>query len=85
MKAWETYSQRLAKYNPRANWTSDSHADISFEAKGIKLKGALDLQPHKIIMDLDVPFILRVFQKKAIGVIDAEIQKWVGRAKAGEL
>lgn len=85
MKAFDAYAQRLAKYDPKANWTSDDHADISFAAKGIKLKGTLDLEPHKIVMNLDVPFVLRVFQRKATDVIDSEIQKWVGRAKAGEL
>lgn len=84
-KAWEAYSERFSEYNPQANWTSDEHADISFRAKGIHLKGSLDLEPKQIVMDLDVPFILRVFQKKAVDVIDREIHKWVGKAKAGEL
>ncbi|MFW6049620.1 MAG: polyhydroxyalkanoic acid system family protein [Myxococcota bacterium] len=84
-KAWEAYSERFSEYNPQANWTSDTHADISFQAKGIKLKGALDLEPNQIVMDLDVPFVLRVFQKKAVSVIDREIQTWVAKAKAGEI
>jgi hypothetical protein len=84
-KAWESYSERFAKYQPRAHWTSDSHADISFSAKGIALKGALDLAPGQIVLDLDVPFVLRVFRKQAVDVIDREIQKWVGKARAGEI
>jgi hypothetical protein len=85
LKAWESYSQRFSKYNPQANWTSDTHADISFQAKGISLKGSLMLEPGQIVMNLDVPFVLRVFQKKAVQVIDEEINTWVGRARAGEL
>jgi hypothetical protein len=84
-KAWQSYSERFAKYQPRAEWTSDSHADISFKAKGIALKGALDLEPGQIVLDLDVPFVLRVFRKQAVDVIDREIQKWVGKARAGEI
>jgi hypothetical protein len=85
LKAWESYSKRFEKYNPQASWTSETHANISFQAKGISLKGALDLEPGQIVMDLDVPFILRVFQKKAVQVIEEEINHWVGKAKAGEL
>lgn len=84
-KAWEAYSERFSEYNPQANWTSDTHADISFRAKGIHLKGSLELPPGEIVMDLDVPFVLRMFQKKAVEVIDREIKHWVGKAKAGEL
>lgn len=85
LKAWESYSERFAEYNPQANWTSENHADISFKAKGITLKGSLEVEPNEIVMNLDVPFVLRVFQKKAVDVIDREIQKWVGKAKAGEI
>jgi hypothetical protein len=84
-KAWEAYSERFSKYNPQINWTSDTHADIQFSAKGMTLKGTLDLEPGGIAMDLDVPFVLRVFKKQAIDVIDEEIQKWVKKAKAGEI
>ena len=84
-KAWEAYSEKYAKYHPKATWTSDTHADIQFSVKGMTLKGALDLEPKGIAMDLEVPFVLRVFKKQAIDVIEREIQKWIDKAKAGEL
>lgn len=84
-KAIESYSARFAKYDPKASWAGDKHADIQFTVKGITLKGAIDLEPGGIAMDLDVPFVLRVFKKQAIGVIEREIQDWVGKAKAGQL
>ena len=34
---------------------------------------------------MDVPFAFKLFQKKAVSVIDGEIQKWIERAKNGEL
>lgn len=84
-KAWESYSQRFADYDPQIRWVDDRHAQVSFQAKGIKLKGALDIQPSAIDLDLDVPLLLRPFRKKAISVIDEEVRWWIGKAKAGEV
>lgn len=84
-KAWESYSQRFAKYEPRIQWKDDTHADVSFKAKGIHLSGTLDLEPRRIGLELEVPLLLRMFKKQAVEVIDQEIRKWVAKAKAGEI
>lgn len=84
-KAFETYAEKFADYNPTANWTSDDRAEIGFKAKGMKLDGAVELKPNKIELELDVPMLLRPFKKKAMGVIDGEIREWIERAKKGEL
>jgi hypothetical protein len=83
--AFDAYRAQYAKYNPTANWTSDSRADISFTAKGITLKGVLEVQPNSIDMDLDVPFLLRPFKAKAMSAIEGEITDWIGKAKRGEI
>ena len=36
-------------------------------------------------MELDVPFLLKPFKGKALGVIEEEIKKWMAKAEAGEL
>ena len=84
-KAWESYSARFKDYDPRIDWVTDKKANIGFSAKGIKLKGTIELQPKAIEMDLDVPFLLKPFKKKAINVIDEETKKWIAKAKAGEI
>ncbi len=76
-KAWETYSERFGNYSPSMQWKDDTHAILSFSAKGIQLKGEIALKPDAIDISLDVPFIFRLFKKKAIGVIEAEIRKWI--------
>jgi len=85
LAAWKSYSERFAKYHPTSNWTSDSHADVGFTVKGISLSGRLDLEPQGIGLELNVPFLFKPFQKKAIEVIEREIKKWVDKAEAGEL
>lgn len=84
-KAWASYQQRFSEYSPTINWTSQQRAEVGFSAKGINLKGALELKPGEIELDLDVPFLLRPFKGKAISVIEEEIKKWIGVAKNGQL
>ncbi len=84
-KAFESYIERFSEFNPTANWTSDSRADIGFAVKGKKLDGTVELAPGTINLEMNVPFLFKPFEKKAVGVIEGEIQKWITRAKNGEL
>jgi hypothetical protein len=84
MAAFDSYKERYAKYNPTATWHGD-RADIAFTAKGMTLKGALDVLPNSIDMDMDVPLLLRPFKGIAMDAVEREIEKWVGKAKRGEL
>ncbi len=83
--AFQAYKERFAKYNPTATWTADDHADISFNAKGMALKGSIDVRPSSIDIDMDVPLLLRPFKRVAEEVVEREIRKWVEKAKQGEL
>jgi hypothetical protein len=83
--AFAAYAERFAKYEPKADWVSETRANISFKAKGISLKGNIEVMPTSIDMDLDVPLLLRAFKGTALGAIEKEIEKWVGKARAGEL
>ncbi len=84
-RAFEEYKSRFADYNPTLNWAHERRADVSFNAKGIKLNGAMHVEEKEIGLELDVPFLLRPFQKKAIEIIDREVRHWVDKAKKGEL
>lgn len=83
--AFDTYAQRFSDYNPKADWVTDDHAKVSFSAKGVTLKGDFVLRPGEIEIQLDVPFLLRPFQGRAVKIVEEEIQEWVGRAKRGEV
>jgi hypothetical protein len=80
-----SYSERFAQYNPVANWVNDKRAEISFKVKGVKLSGAMQVNPNDIEMDLDVPFMLRPFKGTALGVIEEEVKKWIAKAQAGQI
>jgi hypothetical protein len=83
--AFAAYQARFPQYEPRATWVQDNRAEITFNVKGLSLKGELEVGSNDIEMDLDVPFVLRPFKGKAISVIETEIKKWVEKARAGEI
>jgi len=83
--AFEAYKARFPQYKPTAKWVNDKRAEISFSVKGMELEGALEVDDKDIAMDLDVPFLLKPFKGKAIGVIEEEIKTWIQKAKAGEI
>jgi hypothetical protein len=83
--AFASYAQKFSKYEPKANWVTPARANISFSVKGMTLKGALEVSPTTIEMDLDVPFLLKPFKGTAISVIEGEIREWIKKAKAGEI
>ncbi|MBK8173100.1 MAG: polyhydroxyalkanoic acid system family protein [Sandaracinaceae bacterium] len=84
-KAYEAYKEKFASYNPSMRWVSDSRAETTFSIKGSSLKGTFDILPREIQIDLEVPFLFKMFQSKAISIIETEIKKWVAKAKAGEV
>ena len=84
-KAFDAYMEKFSDYNPQANWVQDDEAEVSFSAKGMTLDGRLKLTDEEIEMEMDVPFLLKPFKNKALGVIEDEINKWVEKAKRGEL
>jgi hypothetical protein len=83
--ALEGYAEQFAKYNPAVDWLGEDAATVSFAAKGMTIKGKVDLRPGEILIDLSVPFALKLFQKRAISVVEREINQWVGKAQRGEM
>ncbi len=84
-KAMEAYKARFADYNPRFDWTSESSGSFGFKAKGIALGGSIVVREQAVDVDMDVPFLFRVFQGRAMAVIEEQVNLWVDKAKKGEL
>jgi hypothetical protein len=81
-KALAAYQAKFAEYEPKVSWKTEKNAEISFNVKGMKLSGQLAITEKHFDIELDVPFMLRPFKGKALEVIESEIRKWIGRAKA---
>ena len=84
-KAMDAYKARFADYDPRFDWTGDDRGEFSFSAKGIKLQGNIVVRDRQVDVDMHVPLLFRVFQGKAMDVIEEQVNLWVEKAKRGEL
>ncbi len=84
-KALDAYKKRFAEYNPTIAWEGQNRARIAFNVKGIELRGSVEVDARNISLDLDVPLLLRPFKGKAMSVIEAEIKKWIQKAKDGKI
>ena len=83
--AFEEYARRFEDYAPKLEWADDRNAQIEFQIKGLRLQGKIGIRPGAIMLDLEVPFMLRIFKKRAIDVIDREVRAWIDKARAGKL
>jgi hypothetical protein len=84
-RAVDSYSEKFARYNVQSHWPTEDQVDIGFDAKGVKLSGQVKLVPHALLIDMDVPLLLRPFRKKALDVIETQVKAWIQKAHAGEL
>ena len=83
--AWKSYAERFASFSPTLDWETPEHGRIGFRAKGVSLKGSLEIQADAFELELDVPFLLKPFRGKAISVIEEEINRWIEKENAGQL
>jgi hypothetical protein len=83
--AFAKYQSKYADYAPTVRWVSDDVAELSFSIKGLALSGGVVVRDSEIEMELNVPFLLRPFQKTAIGVVETEIKRWIDKAKTGKI
>jgi hypothetical protein len=84
-KAVEAYGERFAKFSFSSRWVKDDHVEIHFSVKGVNLDGTMRVLPSKMTLDLEVPFLFRIFRGKAVEIIDREARTWIDRARRGEL
>lgn len=84
-RAVESYEKRFSQYGFVPRWIDDVNVELDFEIKGKRLDGALRVLPGKIVFEMDVPFLFRLFTNKATDIIERETQKWIERARTGDL
>lgn len=83
--ALRSYQARFPTAQPALRWQNPDHAEISFSAKGMALRGVLLLRPGAVTLEMDLPLVLRPFRERAVRKVEAEVQKWFDRARAGTL
>jgi hypothetical protein len=54
--------------------------------KGVNVVASIEMQPGQAVIDMQkVPLLLRPFKNMALDVVQKTMEKWIVRAKAGEL
>lgn len=84
-KAYASYEQRLADYNPSLDWTSDTTATINFRVMSQSLNAKVSFDDKELRLQGKVPFLFKPFEKKIEGVLGREMDKWLEKARAGEI
>jgi hypothetical protein len=83
--AWNEYQWRFSKYNPILNWNSENLAAVGFNAKGLRFNGTFEIKSDRIEVELDVPLIMRPFKGLALGAVEREVERWISKAKTGQI
>lgn len=84
-KAVQSYAERFAQFDFQHNWVDDSKVNLSFAVMGKRLEGSLSVLADVLRFEMEVPFMMRVFSKKAVEIVEKETQAWIAKAKSGEL
>jgi hypothetical protein len=84
-KAYDSYKTRLADHDPKIRWVDDKHAKIAFTVLGKTIEVDLTIDASEIRLFGDLPFLFRPFQGKIVGVLGREMEKWLEKARAGEI
>ncbi len=79
------YMKRFERFHPQLTWHDRCHAEVVFSARGLKIVGRFEVLAHGLVLDLEVPLLLRPLQTRGVAVIDREFRRWIDRARAGDL
>lgn len=84
-KAFESYSERLKDHDPQLQWMSDTQAKVTFSVMKKTIAAMFTIDGDEVRVDGDMPFLFRPFEGKVKQVIAQEVEKWIAKAKAGEV
>lgn len=84
-KAIETYTAKYAEYNPSFKWTTPTSGDLSFSFNGTKLSGKVSIEGPDIVIDMKIPFLMKMFIGPAMKMVTEEVNKWVKAVKEGRI
>ena len=84
-KAYEVYKEKLADHRPTLEWTGEDDAILGFSVMGKTIEAGIRITDAEVRIEGDMPFLFRPFQGKVEKVLGSEIEKWLAKARAGEI
>lgn len=84
-KAYLAYEERLSDYKPKINWQKEDRATIGFSVMSQKIDAVVEFDDDELRIDGKVPFLFKPFERKIEAVLGSEMEKWLAKARAGEI
>ncbi len=84
-KAFVSYQERLSDHKPKLQWVADNRATISFSVMSQSINANVEFDDDELRIDGKVPFLFKPFERKIEGVLGGEMEKWLVKARAGEV
>jgi hypothetical protein len=84
-KAYEVYKVKLADHRPTLTWKTPDDAKLGFSVMGKTIEADITITDSEVRIHGDMPFLFRPFQGKVEKVLGSEIEKWLEKARAGEI
>jgi hypothetical protein len=84
-KAYVAYQERLSDYKPQIEWLTEDRATIGFSVMSQSIKASVEFDDEELRIDGKVPFLFKPFEKKIQGVLGNEMEKWLVKARNGEI
>ncbi len=84
-KAYLAYEARLSDYKPKIEWVSDERATIAFTVMSQSITAVVEFDEKELRIDGKVPFLFKAFEGKIEKVLGNEMNKWLEKARAGEI
>jgi Fe-S-cluster formation regulator IscX/YfhJ len=84
-KAYVAYEERLSDYKPKIDWEDDDRATIGFTVMSQSIIAVVEFDDEELRIDGKVPFLFKPFQRRIESVLGNEMEKWLGKARAGEI
>jgi hypothetical protein len=82
-EAMAFYKGRYPRYSPSLSWHAEDRAEVSVHVRGFSLTGHISLLRDALEVVVDVPFLLRPFQKLAIARVEEEVSRWLRGERPG--
>lgn len=82
-KALESYQQRYPEYHPTGVWQTEDNATFSLHILGADVTGEVRVDASAVTLDLDVPLLLRPWQRGVARAVEEEIALWVQWGREG--
>jgi hypothetical protein len=84
-KAYVAYQERLSDYKPKIDWQAEDRATIGFTVMSQSINAAVEFDDKELRIDGKVPFLFKPFEKKIEAVLGNEMEKWLTKARNGEI